>query len=372
MSSSTLLTIGLALAADTYQAKRAFFSALTAVAAFEDIELLVCDNFPARDRRFITNCSFERLRYAPNERNLGAISNFDKIHWLSKSEFVLLLGDDDLINPFFCEFWPEISRILKEDPDCDLYSLPCKFNAPAIYQIDPIPDPFYQHIQSQQVDVRAAAVSSLKSFNYFFYGIKKRNSLAWRHAQRYFQNCPGYTRAFDWAASYGSILLNRSIQCKYPFYVYNNANWSVESNFVEREVNLFKSDLKDSVVEERDIAGLQMLRNAANAAISCSFFLSLGINSNKVNASGFEKFSYYKATKCILLTRFLHLIPVQNLVWRDLFDNTEAGMWELLEFLLTQLEPLYKPELFSELESFLKSTPTKGEDNFEPMTQQSY
>ena len=354
---SFYLTIGLALASDGHQVRRSFFSALQPCLEFNDIELLICDNSPDLNRDFILKNMQENVRYIANPTNIGAAENFNKIHEEANGDFVLILGDDDFLHPFFCEHWDFIKNEIKANPQRTIYSLPQFFNdSQAISTITP-PKEFYDHIQSNQLSQRAAGIASLQTLNYFFYSIQPKKSISWQIGHYYIQKCPGYTRSFDWAVSYAPILFNPSLQLDKCYYVYNNRNWSSPDEFISREVNLFKADLKEELREKLSIRNIQTIRNAASAAMCCSYFLCLGIHQEKFNQIEFNAEEFYRAASLILKARFLNHIPLTQGDWQQLCNGSQKGLWETLSYVLNQVKGCYREELGEQLIEFLIETP---------------
>ena len=351
------LTIGLALSNDDHEARRSFFSALPACFEFNDIELLICDNSPKYNRNFIHQNKLDNVRYVANEKDIGAIENFNQIHSKALGSFVLILGDDDIIHPFFCDQWEFIRDEIIKNPQRSIYSLPQHFNSPNNILTTDLPVEFYQHIQSRQLIERAAAISSIKTLNYFFYSIHPRNSISWQIAYYYAANCPGYTRAFDWAISYGNLLVNPGLQLNTCYYIYNNKNWCSPEEFVEREVNLFKPDLKEELHEILNTNQIQTIRLAANAAICCSYFLCLGSQQERLCQDGFNPAEFYNAASLIINKRFLSLIPLTQGSWEQICHGSQESLRATLNYILNQIKENYRKELIDDLGRFLGETP---------------
>lgn len=84
---------------------------------FQDFEIIVCDN-ASTDQTAETCRSFmerdSRVRYHRNEKNLGAIPNFNKVFQLSRAPLFKWIAHDDLYHPRYLE---SCVRILDENPD---------------------------------------------------------------------------------------------------------------------------------------------------------------------------------------------------------------------------------------------------------------
>lgn len=66
----------------------------------ERVEILVSDNASTDDTKRVMDlfcAKYPRIRYVCNQRNLGPDKNFLQCYSLAKGEFILLLGDDDII-----------------------------------------------------------------------------------------------------------------------------------------------------------------------------------------------------------------------------------------------------------------------------------
>ena len=112
---STRLTIGLPV----YNGERYLPQTLSCVLAqtFGDFELIVCDNASGDNTKeicldFASHDS--RLRYVHNERNLGAIPNFNRAVELGSAPFFKWTAHDDLYSP---SYLAECMAILERSPD---------------------------------------------------------------------------------------------------------------------------------------------------------------------------------------------------------------------------------------------------------------
>jgi glycosyltransferase involved in cell wall biosynthesis len=85
--------------------------------SFQDFEIIICDN-ASTDRTAEICRSYAqrdpRIRYYRNEKNLGAIPNFNRVFELSRSRFFKWAAHDDLYHPRYIE---TCIRILDENPD---------------------------------------------------------------------------------------------------------------------------------------------------------------------------------------------------------------------------------------------------------------
>jgi glycosyltransferase involved in cell wall biosynthesis len=84
---------------------------------FQDFELVVCDNASTDDTVAICRSFAERdprIRYHHNDKNVGAIPNFNKVFALSRAPLFKWVAHDDLYHPRYLE---SCVRILDDDPD---------------------------------------------------------------------------------------------------------------------------------------------------------------------------------------------------------------------------------------------------------------
>ena len=82
---------------------------------FEDFEILICDNASEDHTGDICRefqCRDRRIHYICNERNLGAIANFNRVFDLSTSPLFKWAAHDDLYHP---DYLAECIRVLDEN-----------------------------------------------------------------------------------------------------------------------------------------------------------------------------------------------------------------------------------------------------------------
>ena len=84
---------------------------------FRDFEILICDN-ASSDRTPQICCEYERrdsrIRYTRNERNVGAIANFNRVFALSTAPLFKWAAHDDLYHEAYLD---ACIRLLEENPD---------------------------------------------------------------------------------------------------------------------------------------------------------------------------------------------------------------------------------------------------------------
>ncbi|MCA6114374.1 glycosyltransferase [Bradyrhizobium sp. WSM 1738] len=84
---------------------------------FRDFEILICDNAssdrtPQICREYVRNDA--RVHYVRNQRNLGAVANFNRVFELSKAPLFKWAAHDDLYHETYLE---ACVRLLEENPD---------------------------------------------------------------------------------------------------------------------------------------------------------------------------------------------------------------------------------------------------------------
>lgn len=89
---------------------------------FSDYEILVVDNNPERDdatellmREYKSN---ERIAYYKNNKNLGMTGNWNKLYLLARTEWVVMLHDDDMLYPDFMKI---MKRTVESDKDASCF-----------------------------------------------------------------------------------------------------------------------------------------------------------------------------------------------------------------------------------------------------------
>ena len=89
---------------------------------FQDFELLVLnDNSPQPVEEIVMGFDKDRIRYYKNESNVGAlklVDNWNKLLSLAKGEYIMVMGDDDLLEPDYLE---EFLKLISAYPDLDVY-----------------------------------------------------------------------------------------------------------------------------------------------------------------------------------------------------------------------------------------------------------
>lgn len=90
--------------------------------SFGDFELIVLnDCSPEPVKQIVMGFDDARIRYYENEHNVGAIrltDNWNKCLALAQGEYVVIMGDDDRLEPDYLE---EFTRLMHDYPDLEVY-----------------------------------------------------------------------------------------------------------------------------------------------------------------------------------------------------------------------------------------------------------
>src|SRR5690606_37091863 len=89
------------------------------VGDFELIVLNDCSQEPVT--QIVTAVHDSRIRYYENERNVGAVqltANWNKCLALAQGEYIVMMGDDDRLEPDYLE---EFARLIRDYPNLDVY-----------------------------------------------------------------------------------------------------------------------------------------------------------------------------------------------------------------------------------------------------------
>lgn len=87
-----------------------------------DFELIVLnDCSPEPVRQIVATFNDARIRYYENERNVGAMqltANWNKCLALAQGEYLVMMGDDDRLEP---DYLDEFARLIRDYPELDVY-----------------------------------------------------------------------------------------------------------------------------------------------------------------------------------------------------------------------------------------------------------
>ncbi|MBD8490038.1 glycosyltransferase [Echinicola sp. CAU 1574] len=88
----------------------------------KDFELIILnDCSPQPIEEVVTHFDDPRIQYHKNQSNVGALNlvdNWNKCLSLAKGEYIVIMGDDDLLEPDYLE---EFSRMISQYPDLNVY-----------------------------------------------------------------------------------------------------------------------------------------------------------------------------------------------------------------------------------------------------------
>ena len=81
--------------------------------SYENFEILVADNCsPDNTAEVVAGFDDPRIRYVKHAENLGANGNFNYCVEHARGEYLLLLSDDDLIDPDFLQTCVEAAQVV--------------------------------------------------------------------------------------------------------------------------------------------------------------------------------------------------------------------------------------------------------------------
>src|SRR5690606_38074420 len=114
MSFTDLLTIAM----PCYERTEFFLEALeSALNQTVKCKIIVVDNSSSHDY-FEKICKEKGVTYYRNEMNIGLYANYNRCFYLSKTEYVKILDDDDIISPLYVE---SFLKAIELHPDVDIF-----------------------------------------------------------------------------------------------------------------------------------------------------------------------------------------------------------------------------------------------------------
>lgn len=152
------------------------------VQTFEDFELIIVnDASPENIDEIVHSFSDHRIRYYKNEENFGAenvVMNWNKCLDLSRGDYFLLMGDDDMLSP---NYLMSFSQIIEINPEFNVFH--CQtiiidhrgneiMRTPNLPPYESITDMIKQRLlqnRGQYISDFVYRTESLKSFGGFFY-----------------------------------------------------------------------------------------------------------------------------------------------------------------------------------------------------------
>lgn len=87
-----------------------------------DYSVIVIDNCPDENtetEKIVTSFRCDRLSYYRNEKNIGMFGNMNRCLLLPKSEWVVILHDDDMLAPDYLE---KVTKVIEKITDADMIS----------------------------------------------------------------------------------------------------------------------------------------------------------------------------------------------------------------------------------------------------------
>jgi glycosyltransferase involved in cell wall biosynthesis len=85
-----------------------------------DFEILIVDNDPARENeteKLILNMENDKIAYYKNTENIGCLGNFNRCIELGRSEYLIMLHTDDLLD---AEFLDTVIPLIEANPSMDM------------------------------------------------------------------------------------------------------------------------------------------------------------------------------------------------------------------------------------------------------------
>jgi glycosyltransferase involved in cell wall biosynthesis len=88
----------------------------SALAQGPTVPILVVDNASPHDkiRKIVDSYATDRIKFIQNDRNVGVFANWNKCAHLAKTEFMAILGSDDILAP---KFVSDSIKALNQNPD---------------------------------------------------------------------------------------------------------------------------------------------------------------------------------------------------------------------------------------------------------------
>ncbi|HHX66871.1 MAG TPA: glycosyltransferase family 2 protein [Gallicola sp.] len=99
--------------------KEAIDSAINQI-DYTNYDIIVVDNNPERDcdtEKLIKSYNNPIISYYKNSENLGMCGNWNRLFTLAKGKYVVMLHDDDLLEPYYLKTLKQVLVSLKKEPD---------------------------------------------------------------------------------------------------------------------------------------------------------------------------------------------------------------------------------------------------------------
>lgn len=333
-----LLSIALPMFRDDHACRRAFHSALLPVTERSDIELIICDNNPDADRSFIHSSLNSRINYIPNESNIGGSENFKKVYTKSSGAFVLMLGDDDYLDPTFLDTYVYLLNHGYFDRSSVIASAPLFFDTPGILCHNPRVPANTKDLLSPSASKRIRFYSEWLNNtpgNPLYYSIMRKTEVDFTFHIQYSLGCPGYTSFIDVPFAEGLAMVHPVEVLPRSFYTYNMQNWGPTS-WQSREIEKYKHFLKKDINENSSDKQIFAIRYLNKCIIALSYFLGLGLRYS-FHSKTFDMAEYLMAVRNCMKYRYLP----KGVDGVDLMSlsPTHDALLSLLQRLLDSISP---------------------------------
>jgi glycosyltransferase involved in cell wall biosynthesis len=166
-----LVSIGI----PTYQRARSLARALASARAqsYPNLEIVISDNASEDDTAAICRAAVEhddRVTYLRSDRNVGPTANFNKLFAACRGEFVLMLADDDRLEPGYVDAC--VAR-LRSSPELSLVAGRARY----LHGEQPVSDgQWHRHLEPTP-EGRVLAYLSTVTDNGVFYGVVRGDAL---------------------------------------------------------------------------------------------------------------------------------------------------------------------------------------------------
>lgn len=273
------------VAIPTYNTGHFLDDSITSVLSqtFEDFELIVVDNCSIDNTKDIVSkyLSDSRVKYYVNEKNIGAIGNFNRCLSLATGEYVKLLCSDDKFHPQLLE---KFVATMEEHPDVSLVS---SYFYEFGLETNLIQPPFYGLIEGKTI---IKAVLTTRNFlgNPSQIMLRKRSFKEWRFKEMSLWNAD--LELFLRVLALGNCFIIPEVlsYARVHSSTISQALMKNSSNYLG-EYELAK--LLETNDENLDFSGINLNRIVKRKAAECSLAIPhtlLGIK-NKQNRQIFKK-----------------------------------------------------------------------------------
>jgi len=342
MSHALRLTIALCLYRQGLEADRAVLSAvLPAISDDSSVELLVLDNNPDADRHLIKSLVRDNIRYLPNDVNLGMPGSHLRAWSEARGQYVIILGDDDYLDPFFVEKVIQANNLTLSDDYDIVASSPTEFESAGLVRRLARNEQDVLLLSAATPQERVQASMNWRYLNYLFYSAFRRDRVILDTYFYFTAYCPGYITGLDWTVSDGFALCHQIKQLDYGYYIYNRANWAIATQkiWVQREIDAFKQDLIPELGEVMPDAEVFALQTMKLAAVATAYFHQLGQAYHRAYGQDFDLREFYNGAVHVLKNRYLVEMALDGVSLADLCQPTPESLSNLIGLLCNTLSP---------------------------------